>query len=293
MPLSLFLVLLLGDAPRLERVTVARAETLTVQMAGVGTPVVLLPGLFGGAYGYRNVIPILAGNGYRVLAVEPLALGNSSRPASSDYSLTAQAGRVAAVLDSMHVTDAIVVGHSAGASIAYRLALARPDLVHAIVSLEGGPAEAATTPGFRRAMSLAPFIRLAGSGFLRGRIRSMMRHASGDTTWVTDRTIEGYTAGATADLGATLHAFIGMSHAKEPAPLAPHLREVRCPVTLLLGGAEHDNGPSPAEVDLLRRSLPRFDVVTVPGAGHYLQEERPDAVAGAVERAAGPPVVER
>jgi pimeloyl-ACP methyl ester carboxylesterase len=133
-------------------------------------------------------------------------------------------------------------------------------------------------------MSLAPMIRIAGRGFLRGRIRAGLIAASGDTSWVTDEVIRGYTAGATADFGATLRAFMRMAESREPARLAPRLRELRCPVVLLTGGASHDGGPRPAEIELLRASVASFELVTAQGAGHYVQEERPEVVVEAVER---------
>jgi len=284
--LALALVLAVSGA-RTVRVPVASAETVTVRIQGNGAPVALIPGLFGSAYTYRNVAPLLSAAGYQTIVIEPLAMGTSSRPHRADYSLTAQASRIAAVLDTLRLRGVIIVGHSAGAAIAFRLALQRPELVRAIVSLEGGPAEAAATPGFRRAMSFAPMIRLAGRGFVRGRIHRGLIAASGDTAWVNDEVIAQYTAGATADLGATLRAYLRMGEAREPERLAPRLVELGCPVRLLLGGAPHDGGPNERERELLRSSIAGFTVRTVPGAGHYLQEERPDQVAAAVRLVAG------
>ncbi len=284
--LALALALAIGGA-RTVRVPVATAETLTVRMQGAGVPVALIPGLFGSAYTFRNVVPLLSDAGYQSVIIEPLAMGTSSRPQRADYSLTAQAARIAAVLDTLGLQGVVIVGHSAGAAIAFRLALLRPDLVRGIVSLEGGPAEAAATPGFRRAMSFAPMIRLAGRGFVRGRIHRGLIAASGDTAWVNDEVIAQYTAGATADLGATLRAYLRMGDAREPERLAPRLGELACPVRLLLGGAPHDGGPNERERELLRSAIPGFTMESVPGAGHYLQEERPDQVAAAVQHVAG------
>src|SRR4051812_13587244 len=137
------------------RLPVAEAETLTVTVSGAGRPVVLLPGLFGSAFAFRRIAPQLVDSGYRTIVIEPLGMGTSARPARADYSLTAQADRVGAVLDSLHITSAIVVAHSTSASIAMRLAFRHPVLVRGILSLDGGPAEAAAMPGFRRIMRFA------------------------------------------------------------------------------------------------------------------------------------------
>src|SRR2546428_7698221 len=110
------------------------------------------------------VIPRVTGAGYRAIVIEPLGVGNSGRPEHADYSLTAQADRIAGALDQLGVTWAVIVAHATSASIAYRLAYRRPDLVRAVVSLEGGPVEAAATPGVRRPMRLRARVQLVGGG---------------------------------------------------------------------------------------------------------------------------------
>ncbi len=264
---------------------VSRAETLHVAVAGSGAPVVLIPGLFGSAYGFRKLVPLLTGAGYRTITIEPLGIGASGRPERSDYSLTAQADRIAAALDTLGVTHAIIVAHSLGASMAFRLAYRHPDLVRGIVSLEGGPAEAAATPSFRRAMRFVPWIKwFGGVRRIRSKIRSSLVAASGDTGWVTDSVVDAYTAGAAADLNGTLKAFVQMADAREPEPLAPHLGTIHCPVRLLVGTAPHAGGVPAADEDELRSSLPSFSIDSVPGSGHYIHEEQPQAVAATVRR---------
>src|SRR5215213_3303729 len=79
-------------------VPVAPAESLRVTAAGTGSVVVLLPGLFGSAFGYRHLLALLPAAGYRAVVIEPLGIGGSPRPRGADYSLTAQAERIAAAL---------------------------------------------------------------------------------------------------------------------------------------------------------------------------------------------------
>jgi pimeloyl-ACP methyl ester carboxylesterase len=281
--LMLALFVLTTDPPAVHRIPVAPAETLSVTVVGTGSPVVFLPGLFGSAYGFRKVMPILGEDGFQSIVVEPLGIGASGRPRHADYSLTAQATRVAAVLDTLGITQVIVAAHSVSAAIAYRLAILRPDLVAAIVSLEGGPVEEATTPGFRRALAFAPLLKLiGGKGIVRGKIRGGLEKSSGDASWVTDEIVEGYTADALSDFGAALDAFKGMAESPEPWPLRPRLSEIYCPVRLVLGGAPHQSGVSDEEIHLLRRLLPLLAIDSIPNIGHFAFEEDPGAVALAV-----------
>ncbi len=254
---------------------------------GTGRPVAVIPGLFGASFTFRKVVPLLAARGFRPIVIEPLGTGFSSRPPDADYSLTAQSHRIAAVLDSLSPGPVLVLAHSLGAAIAFRLAVERPDLVGGIVSLEGGPTEEATTPTFRSGMRYLPWVKLLGGiNLVRRKIRSLLLDSSGDRSWVTDGVVLAYTLGEARDFNATLKTFLAMSRAREPAKLGPHLGDIACPVTLVVGTAHHDGDVPPQEVALMNHAIRSFAVDSERGAGHYLQEERPAAVVSALEQLA-------
>lgn len=262
---------------------IAPGESLWVTTTGQGPTVVLVPGLFGSAFGYRHLIRDLAGRGFRTVVVEPLAIGSSARPRDADYSLTAQSDRIASVLRSLDVEPAIVVGHAVGGSMVLRLAYRHPERVRAIVLLEGGPTEAAATPGFRHALSLVKWIKwLGGKRILRGQIRKALIASSADPAWVTDEVIEGYTATATAELDQTLDAFRAMARSSEPERLESALPRIASPTHLLVGMVPHRGGPPPDEVRRLADLLPHFAIDSVPGSGHYLFEENAGGVAAII-----------
>jgi pimeloyl-ACP methyl ester carboxylesterase len=264
------------------------AASLRVAIAGEGAAVVLIPGLFSSSFGYRKLIPKLAEAGYCAIAIEPLGVGGSGRPDHADYSLTAQADRIAAALTALGVDRAVIVAHSAAASIAFRMAYRHPARVAAVVSMEGGIPEQAATAGFRRALKFAPLIRLfGGRRMIRGKVRSTLLGGAADKSWVTDEVVDGYMGPGGRDLGATLRAYKGMANAREPEPLAPRLAEVRCPVRLLLGAVPHQGGPDAAEVARMQQALPALVVERLPGVGHFVYEEAPAAVVAAVGQAAG------
>jgi pimeloyl-ACP methyl ester carboxylesterase len=263
-------VLFLADSvksPQTFMVPLSATESLSVETAGRGEPLVLIPGLFGSAFGFRTVVPLLNAAGYRTIVVEPLGIGASARPEKATYSLTAQADRIAAVLDTLHVRAALVLGHSLGGAEALRLAYRRPDLVKGLVTIEGGPTETTMTPSFKRALRFAPWIKLFGGvRLVRRKVRSLLLASSGDSQWVTEDVISGYTAGAARNLDATLKAYI------------------RCPVRLLVGTARHDGSVPDREVSLFKQALRSFARDSVSGAGHFIQEEQPAAVVSAVDR---------
>jgi pimeloyl-ACP methyl ester carboxylesterase len=271
----------LGAAP----IAVAPAESLHITVAGQGPTIVLLPGLVGSAYGYRQLTPLLNAEGFRTIVIEPLGVGNSSRPADADYSLGAQARRIGAVLRRGDADSVLVVAHGLGASMAFRLALAEPELVRGIVSIEGGAAETAASPGLSTAMSFAPILKaVVGEELVRGRMKSSLRKASGNPEWVTEAVLEGYSRPLLVDFGATAAAYRAMAASRESEPLAPRLSELRVPIEMVLGGAPHEYGVPIEEVARLRAVAPDFASVAVPGAGHYVHEENPAAVVVAVRR---------
>jgi pimeloyl-ACP methyl ester carboxylesterase len=279
------------DSGVVRHIEVAPGEILHTTTIGSGEPVVLIPGIFGGAFGYRNITGPLVARGYRCIVIEPLGYGRSSYPEGADYSFTAQTGRVARALDSLGVRDALFIANSTGASIALRVALANPGLVRGILSIDGGPAESAATPGMKKAFRLGGFItKLAvNEGKLRHDVRREIVKNSGDTSWVTTKVIREYTAGQAADVDGAIDAFRSMSKSKETESLRDQLGEIRVPVRLLVGGVPHASGVKQDERELLEEKIPDFTIQSVPGSGQYVHEEQPEAVLkalGELDRAA-------
>lgn len=280
------------DSAVVRDIAVAPGETLRTTSIGRGEPVVLIPGMFGAAFGYRAVMARLVEQGFRCIVVEPLGYGWSSHPKKADYSFAAQTARISEALDSLGVTRALLVAQSSGASIALRLAVARPSLVRGVLSIDGGPTESPSTPGMRKAFKLGGFVaKLAmDESKLRHDVRREIVRNSGDTTWITDAVIREYTAGQTGDLSGSIDAFERMSKSREPEPLGGRLHQFTGPVRLLVGKIEHPAEVPDEQRELLREQLTDFAADTVAGSGQYIHEEQPDVVVDAVaklHRAAG------
>jgi pimeloyl-ACP methyl ester carboxylesterase len=272
------------DSGVVRHIEVAPGEILHTTVIGSGEPVVLIPGIFGGAFGYRHITGPLVARGYRCIVIQPLGYGSSSYPEGADYSFTAQTERVAQALDSLGVHNALFIANSTGASIALRLALHNPALVRGILSIDGGPAESAATPGMKKAFRFGGFItKLAvNEGKLRHDVRREIVKNSGDTTWVTARVIREYTAGQAADVDGAIDAFRSMSKSKETESLRDQLDGIRVPVRLLVGGVPHPSGVKQDERDLLAEKIPDFALESVAGSGQYVHEEQPEVVLKAL-----------
>jgi pimeloyl-ACP methyl ester carboxylesterase len=260
-------------------VITAPRESLHVTIVGEGQAVVIVPGFAGSAFAFRKVTPTLANAGLRIVVIEPLGVGASSRPDKADYSLTAQSDRIAAVMDSLHLPDALVVAHSVAASIALRLAVRHPDRVTQLLLIDGGPDEQQGSEAMKKAVEFGFFVKIfAGRGKIRSETRKRLVASSGDTTWITPEVIDGYTAGPAGDMGAMLKVMKGWVKAVEPDSIIPHLDEIKVPVRLMLGTAPHEAGIGVRKVRYMRESIPNFAIDSVPGAGLHIHEEQPEAV---------------
>jgi len=281
------LVVLTADAvaaqQRTQRVVIGPGDTIAVSTSGpAGAPaVVIVPGLLGGGYSFRQVTPALLQAGMRVVVVEPLGTGASARPRSADYTLEGQARRIGYALNAVGVRDALLLCHAVGGSICYRFAVQSPERVRGIVSVNGGPDETAASSGLRRAMRFAPIIRLiGGEGRARSQLADGLRANSYDPSWVTDQLLERYGA-PYSDFGSVINSLSAMASAQEPQAIAPRLSRIRAPVRLLIGTGGQGGITRPEQIELLSR-IPDFEVTRVPRAGQYIQEEQPRAVADAV-----------
>ena len=283
--LSLLLAL---DSAVVRTVKTAPAESLRVTISGTGKPVVIVPGLSGSAFAYRKVIPSMAKQGLQVIVIEPLGVGQSSRPSKANYSLTSQADRIAAVMDSLQLPPTLIVAHSVAVSMALRMAVRRPDRVAQILAVDGGPDEKLATAGVKKAVKFGFLLKLfAGRGRIRSEVRKAMVSSSVDTTWITPEVIDGYTEGAAGDIGAVLRVLKGMANAVEPDSITPHLGEITVPVRLLIGTGPHDSGVSPGKVRVMQSRIPNFAIDSVPNCGLNIHEEKPDALVNAVLKMMG------
>ncbi len=134
---------------------------------GAGDPVVLLHGFGGWVWTFRGVVDSLARD-RRVVAVDLLGFGLSDKPADGDYSLTAEAALVFAVLDSLGITRADVVGHSYGGGVAAAMGLAAPARVRSVTlanSLTLKYGRFAVADGFLRRILRSPVLRVPALWF--------------------------------------------------------------------------------------------------------------------------------
>ena len=105
---------------------------------GSGAPLVLLHGNGSMIEDFKSSGLIdLAAKSYRVIAFDRPGFGHSDRPRNVVWTPTTQAELLRGALDRLGVSQAIVLGHSWGASVAVALALKCPGLVRGLVLASG------------------------------------------------------------------------------------------------------------------------------------------------------------
>jgi pimeloyl-ACP methyl ester carboxylesterase len=92
------------------------------------------------AYSWRHQIPVLAEAGYHVIAPDQRGYGGSSKPdAIEDYNVVALCGDVVGLLDDVGAERAVIVGHDWGAVVAWSLPLLHPGRVSGVVGMSVPP----------------------------------------------------------------------------------------------------------------------------------------------------------
>jgi pimeloyl-ACP methyl ester carboxylesterase len=115
-----------------------------------GAPaVVLLHGFPASSFMFRDLIPVLADR-YHVIAPDHLGFGWSDAPPAAEFGYTfdALAGLTAGLLGQLGVARYAMYVQDYGAPVGWRLALADPDAVTAIITQSGNGYEAGFTEDF-------------------------------------------------------------------------------------------------------------------------------------------------
>lgn len=120
---------------------------LRVVEHGDGPLVVLCHGFPELAFSWRHQVFALAEAGYRVVAPDMRGYGGSSRPSKiEDYDVLTICADLVGLLNALGVDDAVFIGHDWGAAVVWQLALAYPGRVRAVAGLSVPPARRAPVP---------------------------------------------------------------------------------------------------------------------------------------------------
>ena len=205
------------------------------------------------------------GTDHRAVALDLRGHGDSPVAPDGDYSINAFAGDVAALIESLAVQPAVVVGHSLGGVITCALAASRPDLVACAVMVD--PAPFVPPESLRDAIKV--FFREIDEPTRTQMVEGMFLPSD-----------NGEQKAAIARLMAmTPHdiarpAIGGLVSFDGPAALAA----VQCPIAAINADRPYN------DVAEMKRINPRFMAGQTLGAGHFNQLEVPTQVNAMIEQ---------
>lgn len=258
-----------GAVPPVEFTTAARLSTPFTRV-GRGKPLLLIHSLGGSLHSWKSIQAELAttadvaaydwgGHGY----------GEEPPPHTSMADLGNQAGDLIAELFNV---PTILVGVAAGAAIAMHTALARPELVSAMLLA-----------------SPTACVPSAGADGMRARGRQVMEHGmrSAVDASIAAAFTQRFAAANPTIITGYQHEFLAVSpraYARSSAAFAEHdvidrLSAIKAPAILLPG--EWDPYFPPSHAERIHEIRPDWPVQLLPGVGHYAHLETPTRVISA------------
>lgn len=258
------------------RVVAIGDETLHIVERGAGEPVVLIHGLLGNTTTWRNITPALASR-HRVIAVDLVGFGHSSRSFTSPLTLAGHASRVVAMLDALGFEHAAIVGHSLGGAVAQHIAVSHPQRISRlalIASLHAGDAPVWGNAA-RRAEAAARYaaIGLRVPPAVRLATARALRQLAVDPASVDRDQVLNYSEPLCRP--GTLAAFRALFASVDREPGAD-LHRIATPTLVISAG--RDTSIPVSTGTRLASAIAGAQHVVIEGAGHLCAEEHGDEV---------------
>ncbi|WP_116132324.1 alpha/beta fold hydrolase BchO [Tropicimonas sp. IMCC34043] len=270
------------DWPHVElsRIVISPPHCWHLQMTGSGPDLLLIHGAGGSAHSWRDLIAPLS-RSHRVLAIDLPGQGFTRLGARTRCGLNPMSADIARLLDTLNLHPRAIVGHSAGAAIALRLAQildpAPATIIGINAALENFPGVAGMVfPLIAKALALNP---------LTGRVvaatityRATERLISGTGSHLTPEGIELYhrLLRNKSHVAGTL----SMMEQWSLDDLLKDLPEIRQRVCFMTGA--EDLAVSPRTSEKAAERMPNAVFRKFPDGGHLLHEEWPDLVSAEI-----------
>lgn len=247
---------------------------------GKGPLAVMIHGFPDFWYSWRAQMTALEQAGYRVVAVDQRGYNLSDKPKGVDsYAMRNLVGDIAAVIAAEHGSKAIVIGHDWGGSVAWNVAMRRPELVDLLVICNlphpaGIAREIATNPEQKKNSEYA-------FNFQKPDAHKALS-AEALAQWVKDpavrvRYVEAFKQ---SDFESMLN-YYKANYPKPDAPAPsgpPTFPKVKVPVLIMHGLA--DKALLPGALNGTWEWVEKdLTIMTIPGAGHFVQQDAAQTVS--------------
>lgn len=254
---------------------------------GTGPLLVLIHGFPDFWYTWRKQIPALSER-FQVVAIDLRGYNESDKPEGVEsYAMEKLVGDIEAVVHHFKKEKAVIVGHDWGGAIAWSFAMARPERTDRLIVLNlphprGLRRELATNPEQQKNSQYArDFQKPDAASKLKPELLAL---------WVRDA--EARPLYLEAFRRSSFEAMLSYYKANYPRELPPGAEEpvfppVRCPVLLIHGLKDPALLPG-ALNDTWKWVEAELTLVTIPDAGHFVQQDASERVTAILTRWLGP-----
>ena len=213
---------------------------------GSGFPVILLHGGLGhsGNWGYQ--VPALVKNGYRAIVIDSRGHGRSSRDAQP-YSYELMASDVLAVMETLSLEKAALVGWSDGACTSLILADKSPARVAGVFYFACN-----MDPSGTKEFEFGPIVK-----------RCFSRHVK-----------DYQELSSTPDQFDEFSEAVGLMQRTQPNYSADDLARIRVPVAVV--HSEYDEFIKREHAEYLAHGIPHAEFIYLPGVSHFAPLQRPE-----------------
>lgn len=261
-----------------------------VKRAGQGEPTfVLLHGFGSSLYSWQAVMEQFGQLG-SVIAFDRPAFGLTERPLTwegqNPYSPEAQVDLLIGLLDHYGVEQAILVGNSAGGTIAMQAALAHPERVSGLILVDPAVYNGGGAPAWTRPLLATPQMRHLGPLVARQILErgpQLIELAWHDPSLITAEILDLYKKPLQAQ--GWDKALWELTAASRASGLAEKLDQFTLPTLVITG--DDDRIVPTADSTRLANELPNAQLVVIPNAGHVPHEERPQEFMKSVSEFVG------
>lgn len=250
---------------------------LNVRETGKGRLAIFLHGMMSNAAVWDPITQELAAE-FACVAIDQRGHGLSDKPASG-YRAEDFVRDVLALIETLDVGPAVLIGHSLGARNAIVAAALDPGKVKAVVAIDFVPFVESEVLDTLEVRVRASDRLYASKAEIETEVRARLLKLPDEAIRRRANTLFGPADGGLRPLANTQAMVQATEGLRED--FAPAFKALSCPV-LVVHGAE-SNVVSEGALEKTRALRPDIRVLAVPGADHFVTEEAPDFCARAIK----------
>jgi pimeloyl-ACP methyl ester carboxylesterase len=256
-------------------ITLRGAEIHYEQKGSGEHTLILVHGLGGGAFTFRNNIDALVNKGYKVYAIDLKGFGFSEKVIGSDYSHIEQAKILLEFMEKKGIDKATVAGHSMGGRIALIAYDMQPQNFEKIILIDSAGLEN-NSPAFYNFLITQPIVDILYYNIFvnEKNFRNFLSSAFYNSDFVSPEVAGLYLE--SFKIKNANKAFLSIIKSNSTYDIGSVLKKIDIPVLILWG--RNDGWISLESAYKFNSLIKDSELAVIDNAGHVSMEEQPEAV---------------